>query len=213
MPPKSVEVFSDLSVTVSPELVLKHLSSRRRRLAPPSVIALAERASAQGAPLLSPLALARELPREEIRGLTFAGNLKALADALRLDGQTVLGVVAVVCTVGEAIDREIGRCFARGETSIGLGLDAVGTAASSLLTGRVHQLLRRRMKESRRRLGGRRMPGVGAVSLSLQRDIVALLGAEEFGVRVNESWMLRPKKTLTFLAPFIPKGPAEKEKG
>ena len=69
------------------------------------------------------------------------------------------------------------------------------------------------MKESRRRLGGRRMPGVGAVSLSLQRDIVALLGAEEFGVRVNESWMLRPKKTLTFLAPFIPKGPAEKEKG
>jgi hypothetical protein len=165
----------------------------------PDTVAAAQEVLSEAQALLSPAAIYAILPVHDFHhqtvvldgGATFEGPLVARA----LAGATQ--VALAVCTIGPALEERVDALFAAHPVRA-LALDGAGVAALGDLSRMV--VARIRDQGSARGLGTgmRASPGQEGWSIWQQRVLFGLVPAEEIGVRLAETCLMLPRKSVSF---------------
>jgi hypothetical protein len=167
----------------------------------PQLVASARRALEEGDLLLQPRVITRRLRVEDLRH----GQLKLEGDG-RLSGgllaQHMGGaqeVVLVLCTVGEALEQRTAE-ISKEDAVYGLALDGVGSAGVEALANAACALFEEEATKEECQATIPLSPGmVGWPVEQGQPQIFDLLDAGEIDVRLTESMMMIPRKSLTFV--------------
>lgn len=125
-------------------------------------------------------------------GAFFEGKLVARA----LAGAAAIALA--VCTIGEALDEEVAHLMAAGQMVEALALDGTGVAALREVSLAVRGLLAEEAAARDWRTGMRANPGQEEWPLEQQRTVFSLLPAGEIGVRLTDSCLMIPRKSVSF---------------
>ncbi len=174
--------------------------------ASPAVVAVAQEVLAEAQSLLAPAALYTLLPvraveHEQIHldgGAVFAGPLAArvLAGASE--------AVVAVCTIGPALEERSAALFAAGYPLQGLAMDGAGTAAVRLVAGAVGVRICDEATARGLSVGMSADPGQEGWPITQQRVLFGLLPAEKIGVRLTDSCLMLPRKSVSFVVGLGP---------
>lgn len=106
-------------------------------------------------------------------------------------------LTVLVVTIGPALEEEVAELFRRGEWALATVLDATGSEAADELAAQVEELVRHEAAEAGYEITPRFSPGYSDWPLSAQVPLVAAAGGERIGVRVNEAFLLIPRKSVS----------------
>lgn len=165
------------------------------------VVAVAQEVVAEAQALLAPAALYTTLPVRDFRhqrvvlegGAVFLGSLvsRALAGATEVD--------IVVCTIGPALEEYVDTLIATGDVVRAMAFDGAGVAALGEVSRMVVARIRDQAPVRGLGTGMRASPGQEGWLLEQQRVLFGLLPAEEIGVRLTESCLMLPRKSVSFV--------------
>lgn len=145
--------------------------------------------------LIAPAAVHTILPVDEV---AFEGTLVARA----LAGATQ--VALAICTIGPALEERVRELFATGDPLRAMALDGAGVAALGLVSQIVGERICEEAAARGLRTGMRVSPGQEGWPLEQQRALFDLLPAEQIGVRLNESCLMIPQKSVSFVVGLGP---------
>jgi len=120
-------------------------------------------------------------------------------------------VAFCICTIGKSLEKQVERLTNRGELTRAVILDAIGSVAAESAAEHLNQVIADEAKKKKLYSSNRFSPGYGGWKLEAQRFIFDLLPAEKIGVRLNRSFMMIPRKSISFAInlsrnPFRDKG-------
>jgi hypothetical protein len=167
----------------------------------PRLVESAERALEEGGPLLQPRVFARRLLVEDLQHerLILKGNGILSGELLAKHMCGAHEVVLILCTVGEALERRAAE-VSREDVVYGLALDGVGSTGVEVLANAACALFEKEASESDCQITIPLSPGmVGWPVEQGQPQIFGLLDAAAIGVRLTESMMMVPRKSLSFV--------------
>jgi len=107
-------------------------------------------------------------------------------------------VAFCICTIGNSLEKEVGTLSRKGELTKAVILDAIGSVAAESAAEYLNQVIVKEAKKKRLHCGTRFSPGYGGWKLEAQRFIFDLLPAKKIGVRLNRSFMMIPRKSVSF---------------
>jgi len=107
-----------------------------------------------------------------------------------------------VCTIGTRLEERARRLIEEGDAARAMILDAIGSAAVEEVADRVNGELCDRHLAAGRQPGLRRSPGYGKWPVSEQPLIFAVLQPLETGVELNDSCVMTPGKSISFVMPL-----------
>jgi len=174
-------------------------ASIRRRS--PRLVESAGRALEEGSLLLQPRVQTRRLLIEgllhERLKLEGGGELSGGLLAQHMGGAQE--AVIALCTVGEALERRAAK-VSKEDTVYGLALDGVGSAGVEALANAACALFEEEAAKEDCQVTIPLSPGMAGWPVEQgQPQIFDLLEAGEIGVRLTESMMMLPRKSLTFV--------------
>ncbi len=104
-----------------------------------------------------------------------------------------------VCTLGGGLEKATITSLSPEDLLGSLFLDAAGVAFLEALSTRAYETLQQQAQEHHVQVGCRFGPGYGGVDLSYQERLFKLVDAPLIGVRLNESCVMSPSKSLSFV--------------
>lgn len=111
-------------------------------------------------------------------------------------------VLVGVATIGAALEEEAERLVANGAWTLGLVLDAYGSAAAERLVIEVNARICKEAERLGLRAGRRISPGYAGWPLLAQHALFAALGPATAGVQLLESAIMTPRKSVSFAVPL-----------
>lgn len=171
----------------------------------PAVVAIFEEALTLGERLMAPRLVYRAAPVEE-RGadlLVAGGERLAIPQIGRLWGP-IEAVGAGVCTVGEAIETRVRELFDAREFPLAVMLDSVGSAAAESLAEYANDLLCQAALPEGLKVTNRVSPGYAGWDTAEQARLFRLCPGEPIGVVLNESCVMTPAKSISWLVGLGP---------
>jgi hypothetical protein len=203
-------VMRDLPVSLETDAVLQAQLGGRRRAPNPWLVEAAEKAVSLGHELAAPVAAVAEFAVQAVVGQ----QVVLAADPASEEGRTACLTVGpkadllapaqrlfvAVYSIGPALERRVHDLFAAGEGLLAFMLDSCGVVA----LGAVGEVLRVRTERRAADLGWGVSPALSPGSLvgwpvRGQRELCALLPLSEAGVRLNESCVLVPQKSVSMV--------------
>lgn len=165
----------------------------------PDIVVVAEDVIAEARALIAPTALHTVVPVRDFHhqtvvlddGLTFEGPLVARA----LAGATEVAVA--VCTLGPALEEQVDALF-RADPVRAMALDGAGVGALRVISGAVVACIREEASVRGLGTGMRASPGQEGWSIWQQRVLFRLVPAEDIGVRLAETCLMLPRKSVSF---------------
>jgi hypothetical protein len=119
-------------------------------------------------------------------------------------------LVLFAVTLGAPVSERITTLFREGRPALGATLDAVASEAAELAANRLDRVvLREALRQGRTDQGStllRYSPGYCGWDITGQRALFAALHPEEIGIRLNESCLMEPLKSISGVMVI---GPAE----
>jgi cobalamin-dependent methionine synthase I len=103
-----------------------------------------------------------------------------------------------VATIGPDLESEVKRLNDRGEVTKGLLMDALGSVCVESAADHIDHQIRREIGRKGLRASTRFSPGYGSFGLEHQRFIFEVVPAHEIGVKLSESLMMVPRKSVSF---------------
>ena len=107
-----------------------------------------------------------------------------------------------ICTIGDALETTVRDLSSSGKLALAVTLDATGSVAAEAVADEIN----RHVCDEANRRGLRPMPrfspGYGPWKLSEQTILFGLLPANQIGVGLNESFMMVPRKSISFAVRF-----------
>ena len=167
----------------------------------PRLVESAGRALEEGNLLLQPRVIARRLLIEDLQHerLKLEGNGRLSGGLLAEHMGGAQEVVIVLCTVGEELERRAAE-ISREDAVYGMALDGVGSAGVEALANAACALFEEEATKEDCQVTIPLSPGMVGWSVEQgQPQIFDLLDAGEIGVRLTESMMMLPRKSLTFV--------------
>jgi hypothetical protein len=167
----------------------------------PRLIEFAGRALEEGGPLLQPRVQARRLLVKDLHHerLKLEGGGRLSGELLAQHMGGAQEIVIVLCTVGEALERRVAK-VSKEDAAYGLALDGVGSAGVEALANAACALFEEEATKEECQVTIPLSPGmVGWPVEQGQSQIFDLLDAGEIDVRLTESMMMLPRKSLTFV--------------
>lgn len=136
------------------------------------------------------------------RPLIDAWGIYSIFDNVSLKEHEILGdaqkIAFGICSIGYGIEQATESCFRKKEYLEGLVFDAIGTVCTENLA----ELIRREIKEQASnpglRISTRFSPGYGNWQLDGQRLIFQHFSGEPLRVKMNQSFMMTPRKSISF---------------
>ncbi len=195
-----MELWTDFTFPLSPDDILRGEgadpeSARARR---PALEAAAAEALRLGLPVLAPAAAVREinvLEQRHERVLLAGGQLSGPLAARHLAGAE--RVAAVVCTIGPELEK---LAAAQENSLLMLALDGLGNAAVETVAQQVCARLGERAQAAGLATSTPLSPGEAGWPVEVgQPQIFSLLEPNPAGVRLSESGMMLPQKSLSFV--------------
>jgi hypothetical protein len=167
------------------------------------IVAVAQEVLEEARGMLAPAALYIVLPVRDFRHQRVAleGGAVSVFEG-PLVGQALAGATEValaVCTTGPALDERMTAMSAAGDTVRALALDGAGNAAVAEVTRMVSERICAEASTRGLRTGMRASPGQEGWPLEQQRVLFDLVPADEIGVRLNESCLMLPRKSVSFV--------------
>ncbi len=96
------------------------------------------------------------------------------------------------------MEKKVEECFIKGEYLEGLVLDAVGTVAVESLAELINAEINEKASEMGFRISRRLSPGQRNWQLDGQYLIFKHFNDETLGIKINESFMMVPRKSISF---------------
>ncbi len=103
-----------------------------------------------------------------------------------------------ICSIGQDLEEAAAGCFRKKEYLEGLVLDAIGTAAAENLAELIRLEIKGKASNAGLHISGRFSPGYNDWNLDGQRLIFGHFSGEPLRVTINESFMMTPRKSLSF---------------
>jgi hypothetical protein len=199
-PSPGLHVLTDIPLAIDPDEVLRFQGYKRGRdVVTPDVRALFDEALAEGRRLMAPRAAIRWAP------VTRAGP-----DLLEIDGERltiprvgalwgpVEQAAAVVCTIGETLERRVAALWEARELPLASMLDSVGSGAVESLAEYVNDLLCQQGLPDLR-VTNRISPGYADWDVAEQARLFRLCPAGAIGVDLNAACVMTPAKSISLL--------------
>ena len=197
-----VKVFKDIQITIPESDVLRHLGYGNSGASPPARIKrLVSEAIREADGLIQPRAVYGEMAahlNEQGKVVLSSGVVLNNPHAAR-DWQNLEMVALVVCTIGSFLEERVTQLFAQGNSGAALILDNVGTVALRNVCREVDAIACRQAGERGMAAGPRFSPGSVGWDISDQRVLFELLPAGEAGVRLNDQFVMVPRKSVSFV--------------
>ena len=178
----------------------------RVRARSPRLVAVAERAWREGAPLLAPAVTARRLrvERRTHGAIRFDGGERLSAPLVADVCAAATEIAVIVVTIGAALE-DASAAVMPHDPAFALALDGLGTAAVEALANEEKARLAGEMSALGSAAGAALSPGMEGWPLDAgQREIFALLRDRALAVRLLESGMMHPRKSLSFIVGLGP---------
>jgi len=191
----------DLSLDVDTVLRSQGADPAAIRKRSPRLVESAGRALEEGNPLLQPRVTVRRLLIEDLHHerLKLEGDGRLSGGLLAEHMGGAQEAIIVLCTIGEALERRAAD-VSKEDAVYGLALDGVGSAGVEALANAACALFEEEATEEDCQVTIPLSPGmVGWPVEQGQPQIFKLLDAGEIGVRLTESMMMLPRKSLTFV--------------
>ena len=102
-------------------------------------------------------------------------------------------------TIGKNLEEKVVELFAQNEYPKAMALDAVGTVASKFLSNYVKSLICQEAKEQNFQTTKYFSPGSCDWNINQQKKIFQIIPADKIGVKLTESYMMIPKKSLSWV--------------
>jgi hypothetical protein len=118
-----------------------------------------------------------------------------IINLLKGSSYLVLGVV----TIGSSLENKVSEFFSQGEYCRALALDAVGTVAVENLSRYVRNLVCQEAKDRNFLTTRRFSPGYSKWDISQQKNIFQIIPVDKIGVKLTDSCMMIPKKSLSWV--------------
>jgi len=197
------EVLKDIQVSIEPQDVLRLTGYRGRETGlDDRMRETLEAAIAEGRSLIEPKALCTWFEVEEMgqTSLVLEGDfsLNVGSGARSWKGAQFLAIA--LCSIGEMLEKRVSQEFEQGDFPQALMLDCVGSVAADSVADYVNYLVCQRAKALGIGVGRRTSPGYGKWDIREQKVLFTLLSGESIGVRLNESCMMIPRKSVSFAA-------------
>ena len=107
----------------------------------------------------------------------------------------ILGVV----TIRSSLESKVSEFFAKGEYPQAIALDAVGTVSVRSLSNYMRSLVCQEAKEQNLQTTKYFSPGSDDWDISQQKNIFQMIPADKIGVKLTESYMMVPQKSLSWI--------------
>jgi hypothetical protein len=198
--PRAPQVLTDLPLAIDPDEVLRFQGYKKGRdVATPDVRALLDEALGEGRRLMAPRAVARWAPVTDCsaHALHVEGEMLSIPRIGALWGP-VTDVAAVVCTIGDALERRVADLWDARELPLASMLDSVGSGAVESLAEHVNDLLCQQGLPGLR-VTNRISPGYANWDVAEQPRLFALCPAEAIGVTLNDACVMTPGKSISLL--------------
>ena len=111
-------------------------------------------------------------------------------------------VAICICTIGPELEQEVKELMEKNEMLRGLILDALGSEAAEEVAIQSDRILAEKAREMNLWPSKRFSPGYGKWDIKEQRFIFRMLPAADIGVRLTESCMMVPRKSVSFRINF-----------
>jgi hypothetical protein len=111
-------------------------------------------------------------------------------------------VAICLCTIGPKLEEEIKKLMKINEMTRALILDALGSEAAEEVAIQSDRKLAEKAREMNLWPSKRYSPGYGKWDVKEQRYIFKLLPAADIGVRLTDSFMMIPRKSISFRINF-----------
>ena len=198
--PRALQVLTDLPLAIDPDEVLRFQGYKKGRdVATPDVRALLDEALAEGRRLMAPRAVVRWVPitRRSEHELEVDGETLTIPRIGKLWGP-VTDVAAVVCTIGDALERRVAELWDARELPLASMLDSVGSGAVESLAEHVNDLLCQQGLPDLR-VTNRISPGYADWDVAEQPRLFRLGPAAAIGVTLNDACVMTPGKSISLL--------------
>jgi hypothetical protein len=201
-------VVRDWQLNIDADLVLRGQGAdpaiiRQRR---PRLLAIAERAAAEGSSLIDPIAVYRTLPIVSVKHqqLTLAGGAQLTGSLLVDQLAPARSVALIVCTIGSRLDERISALMPS-DPSYALALDGFGSVATEALGAAVCRRLEEAAAHKQQCVSVPFNPGMIGWPVDVgQPQIFSLLDTDAIGVTLNDSAQMIPRKSASMVLGFAP---------
>ena len=197
------ELRSEWQIAIDVDMVLQRQGSNpgKIRLRQPRLVALAERAIAEGKSLIRPEVAYRILEIQEVKPalviLANGAELSGIGVARKLTGAKY--AIVLVATVGAEIEPQIQRA-AKVETAFALALDGYATAAVGALIIEARRYFAELAEGRKLKITAPLYPGTNDWELAeAQTQLFALVDASSIGVKLNTSFLMMPCKSVSMV--------------
>lgn len=193
--------FSQLAIDIDHVMRGQGIDPARPSARSPQLILLAQRAIEAGKSLIQPTAIYRRLEICEVQHerlhLTNGHTLQGALIGQHLSSADA--IIVALCTIGSKIDPAITTAF-KTEPAFALALDGFGSAAVEALANDIcHHL---ELDTAKRELQTSIPLSPGMIGWPVDRgqmQIFSILDSQSIGVSLNETRMMTPKKSLSFV--------------
>ena len=135
-------------------------------------------------------------------GLIAPKGIYTVTAGCDLPGSTIFEklerVAFCVCTIGPALEREVSVLTGRGDLLYAVVLDTVGSAAAEAVAEYIDGKIQEEAGREGLKTSCRASPGYGDWDLREQAGIFQLLPADRIGITLTESFMMVPRKSVSF---------------
>ena len=139
---------------------------------------------------------------EAAKRLIAPKGIYTYAAGRELPGSTILAhldrLAFCVCTIGPALEAEVTRLSSGGEMLKAIVLDAIGSVAAEAVAAHMDARIAADVAREGLKTSCRASPGYGDWDVREQASIFKLLPAERIGVRLSETFMMSPRKSVSF---------------
>jgi hypothetical protein len=107
-----------------------------------------------------------------------------------------------IATIGSGLEKRVGELFEAGEPTEAYILDVIGSLASTKLGNVLWEEIKQDAAQKGLKKGVRRTPGCRGIDLKTQEWILEQMRGRDVHVEITPSYMMKPRKSLSFLARF-----------
>lgn len=189
----------------------RHGDEKQRGTAPGETARWSDRAMRIGTTLTERMDRTIDACMRTAESLIHPAGVYVITAGRELPGSTMFAHLArvafCVCTIGPALEREVSRLGDGDDLFDAFVLDAVGSVAAEATAEYMDQRIQAEAAREGLRTSCRASPGYGDWDIREQAAIFQLVPAERIDVRLKESMMMMPRKSVSF-AIHIDKSPA-----
>ena len=200
-----MKIIRDIRIKINEEEVLRYQGYSKNKMKKPNriILKITQEEIEQGYHLFEPKVIYFKLMVKKItseerinleNGLYLEIN-DSMFNLLRGASYLVFGVV----TIGSSLENKVSEFFSQEEYPRALALDAVGTVAVENLSRYVRNLVCQKTKDKNFQTTRYFSPGYSDWGISHQKEIFKIIPAYKIGVKLNDSCMMIPKKSLSWV--------------